>query len=449
MIDKNASGAPRIRDNWNYAWVVLAIGTLCEFGAVGMGRFGYGMLIPAMQASLGMSNTEAGALATANLIGYLAMSALGGALATRFGPRIVIGLGVLVSGLGMVLTGFAAGPLTAAVWRAVTGVGTGGVNVPTMGLVSAWFSHKRRGMAVGILLGGNAAALIVSGVLFPKILTDLGDNGWRMCWYLVGGLTLVTSIIGLTLLRNPFTRKGLILRREQSATDTTVAADKTTASGSPKEAITTDESGTAPSDKSTLNWKLVYRSGPVMHLGLVYLTYGFSYIIFITFFTKRLMADMDYTKEAAGALFMLLGWLSLICGGLWGWFSDRFGRKPAIIAVYLIQTTSIALLATTGSTVTVVLSAIMFGLSSWSVPAIMAATCADAVGPRMAPAALGLITLFFGVGQAVGPTVAGAMADASGNFDNAFWLAAAIGAIGTLGVLPLRRKSISAACREF
>jgi len=185
-----------------------------------------------------------------------------------------------------------------------------------------------------------------------------------------------------------------------------------------------------------------------MHLGLVYLTYGFSYIIFMTFFTKRLMSDMAYTKEAAGALFMLLGWLSLVCGGLWGWFSDRFGRKPAIISVYLIQTVSLALFATTGSTLAVVLSAVLFGLSSWSVPAIMAATCADAVGPRMAPAALGLITLFFGVGQAVGPTVAGAMADAAGNFNGAFWLAAAVGALGTLGSLPLRRKAMEAACDE-
>ncbi len=34
----------------DYAWLILAVGTLCEFGAVGLG-LGYGMLIPAMQAS--------------------------------------------------------------------------------------------------------------------------------------------------------------------------------------------------------------------------------------------------------------------------------------------------------------------------------------------------------------------------------------------------------------
>ena len=105
-----------------YAWVILAMGTLCLFGAVGMGRFAYGMVLPAMQEGLGMNNTQAGALATANLIGYLGMSAVGGALATRFGPRIVISVGMLVTGLGMVLTGLAAVPLTArcGAWRPVS-----------------------------------------------------------------------------------------------------------------------------------------------------------------------------------------------------------------------------------------------------------------------------------------------------------------------------------------
>ena len=56
------------------------------------------------------------------------------------------------------------------------------------------------------------------------------------------------------------------------------------------------------------------------------------------------------------------------------------------------------------------ISAILFGLSAWSIPAIMAAACGDALGPRLAPAALGFITLFFGIGQALGPAVAGAIA---------------------------------------
>src|SRR5512137_2801630 len=71
----------------NYCWVVLFAGTLAVFAALGLGRFGYTVVLPAMQTGLSMDNTQAGVMASMNLAGYLALSAVGGALAARFGPR--------------------------------------------------------------------------------------------------------------------------------------------------------------------------------------------------------------------------------------------------------------------------------------------------------------------------------------------------------------------------
>lgn len=416
-----------------YAWVILVMGTLCLFGAVGMGRFAYGMVLPAMQEGLGMNNTEAGALATANLVGYLAMSAIGGALATRYGPRVVISVGMLVTGLGMVLTGLAAVPLTAALWRVVTGLGGGAVNVPTMGLVPAWFDRSRRGLAVGVVLAGSSAGLIISGPVVPRLLAAFGDDGWRACWHIFGAVTLVLSVVGFALLRNRPAERALILGADEHDTP----ADGTGA-----------RSDGRGKQKVTLNWRRVYRSPAVLHLGAVYLAYGFSYIIFMTFFTKRLITDFEYTKQAAGNMFMLVGWLSLFCGVIWGAFSDRFGRKPALVAVYCVQATAFGLFALPASPATVTLSAVLFGLTAWSVPTIMAATCGDALGPRLAPAALGLITLFFGVGQALGPTVAGAIADAAGNFSTAFWLATGVAGLGAVGAALLRPADVGVGCGE-
>jgi MFS family permease len=423
--------------------VILAVGTLCVFGAVGMGRFGYGMLVPSMQLGLGMNNVDAGILATANLVGYLVMSVIGGALATRFGARIVISAGMLLAGIGMVLTGWAALWMTAAVWRLLTGLGTGAVNVPTMGLVSAWFSRERRGLAVGVVLAGQAAALIVAGFLFPWILSVQGDmNGWRLCWHLVGGLTIVLGVVAILFMRNGIGDSALIMGRERAVSVAGISAE---AMAGPTRGRDTARAGVA---EAGLNWRLVYRSGHVVHLGMVYLTYGFSYIIFMTFFTTRLVSDMSFTEGTAGRLFMLLGLLSVFSAGLWGWVSDRVGRKPVIIVILSMLTASLAVLALPGSTASVLLSTVLFGLSSWSVPVLMAATCADAVGPRMGPAALGLITLFFGVGQAVAPTVAGAMADAANGFSSAFWLAAGVMGLGTLGAVPLRRSWIEGASHK-
>ena len=72
-----------------------------------------------------MDNTQAGALATANLVGYLALAVIGWALAARYGPRLIISVALALAGVGMLLTGLANGFLSAAVCRAVVGVGSG------------------------------------------------------------------------------------------------------------------------------------------------------------------------------------------------------------------------------------------------------------------------------------------------------------------------------------
>ena len=61
---------------------------------------------------------------------------------------------------------------------------------------------------------------------------------------------------------------------------------------------------------------------------------------------------------------------------------------------------------------------------------------------RQAPAGLGFITLFFGLGQAVGPSVAGAMADAAKSVLPAIFLAAGVALLGAIGASLLRRKGL-------
>lgn len=403
---------------FHYAWIILIIGVFVVFGSLGLARFGYTLLLPDMQKALGMNNTQAGVLATANLIGYLALSVIGGALASRYGPRVVITAGLALAGVGMLFTGLASVIILAAIWRAVTGIGSGASNVPVMGLMPAWFAARRRGLAAGIAASGSSVALILIGPSVPRILSAYGENGWRICWFIFGGVTLLIAIVGLLILRNRPAEKGLRPLGAES---------EGTASGS---------------GSGGFKWGLVYRSASVWHLGLVYIAFGFSYIIYMTFFSKRLIAEGGYTQEAAGTLFMTMGWFSLLCGLIWGTVSDVIGRKGALIIVYLIHAVAFSMFALWPAPPGFTISAILFGLSAWSIPAIMAAACGDVLGPRLAPAALGFITLFFGVGQALGPFVAGAMADAFNSLAPAFLLAGGVALLGAIGASLLRPAKI-------
>jgi MFS family permease len=402
----------------HYGIVILVMATLVVFASLGLARFSYTMLLPPMQTGLGLDNTAAGALATANLVGYLLLSVLGGALASRHGPRAVIATGLAIAGGSMVLTGFAGGMLSAALWRGVTGVGSGASNVPVMGLLAAWFAPRRRGLAAGVGVSGSSFALILLGPTVPRLLSFFGETGWRWCWGILGGLTVALAAASLLIMRNH------------------------------PEDVGAHPFGARPGDPAPeprthpLRWGSVYRSWAVWHLGLVYVAFGFSYIIYMTFFVKYLIAEGSYTEASAGRLFMVMGWCSLVCGLIWGAVSDVIGRKWALVIVYAIHTTAFALFALAPNPLGFSVSAVLFGLTAWSIPAIMAATCGDLLGSRMAPAALGFITLFFGIGQAAAPSVAGALADASGSLASSFLLAAGVAVLGGAGAALLKPPEI-------
>ncbi len=343
----------------HYGWIVLAVGTLVVFGSLGLARFGYTMVLPDMQEGMGIDNAQTGALATANLIGYLALAVIGGVVAARYGPRVVIAAGLALAGGGMLLTGLATGFPDAAAWRVLTGIGSGASNVPVMGLLAAWFSTKRRGLASGIAVAGSALGLIFAGAVVPRILAAYGDDGWRTCWFIFGGVTLLLAVVGFVLLRNRPAELGL-------------------------KPLGMDDGDAVPDHKAEgLQWGRVYRSGTVWYLGLVYVAFGFSYIIYMTFFTKHLIAEGGYTQDRAGELFMAMGWVSLVCGLLWGTVSDVIGRRRALIIVYLIHAVAFSLFALWTTPAGFTLSAVLFGLSAWSIPAIMAAACGDVLGPRL------------------------------------------------------------------
>lgn len=399
----------RSSGRFHYGWLVMLVGALVTFGALGLARFGYSVVLKAMCVGLDMDKTQAGAVATVNLGGYLALAMIGGALASHYGPRVVIAAGLVLAGVGMLMTGLANSVAAAALGRLLTGIGSGASNVPVVSLMAAWFAPRRRGMAAGVVVAGSSVALIMIGPMAPKVLTVFGENGWRVCWFIFGTVTLIFAAIAGTLLRNRPSDKGLMPLGARAS--------------DPPVAVT--ESGP--------NWRTVFRSAVMWKMGLVYMANGFSYIIYMTFFSTALVEDGHYSQGAAGNTFMLMGWFSLFCGVLWGSLSDIIGRRRALIIVYLIHAASFSIFALFPNPAGFTISAVLFGLTAWSIPAIMGAACGDILGPRLAPAGLGFITLLFGIGQASGPSAAGALADAMGSLLPAMLLAGAVALVGAGG----------------
>ena len=104
----------------------------------------------------------------------------------------------------------------------------------------------------------------------------------------------------------------------------------------------------------------------------------------------------------------------------------------------LIQTVSYLIFGFVNSAPGFYVSAFLFSITAWSIPAIMTAICGDRFGARLAPAAFGLITFGFSIGQAIAPVLAGAIADATQSFTLAFILAGIVAFVGAGGAMFLR-----------
>lgn len=400
----------------HYAWIIAFTGTLVTILAHGFGRMSYSVILPSMKDGLFLNYTQIGLIGTGNFIGYLSLAIIGGFLAARFGVRRVVFVSLIIIGIALFLTGFSESFLFAFIMRLFAGAGNGSSYVPIMALPAAWFAAKNRGLATGIVSGGIGVGLFLSGVIIPPVITHFGHDGWRYAWFFMGITVFVLAFVCYAFLRNNPKEKGLSM----------YGGDEEQKGGV----------------KVTLfsAWKDIIREAEIWKLGCVYFMYGFSYIIYLTFFVAYLTKEIGISPSTSGMIFAVLGVFSIFCGVVWGSISDVLGRRYGSMLAYITLATSYLIFAFCKVEAGFYISAFIFGISAWSIPTIMAAAAGDAVGGRLAPAGLGFITLFFGIGQALGPAIAGWIKDATGTFTNAFILSAVVSFVGAAGSLILRKK---------
>lgn len=406
----------------HYAWIVAFAGTLVLFSAQGLGRMSYSVILPPMKEGLHLTYTQVGLIGTGNFVGYLLLALLGGFLAVRFGPRKTILVSMIVMGIALFLTGLSWSFSHAFLLRLITGMGNGGAVVPVMGLAAAWFAAKKRGLAAGILTVGTGLGLSAMGFLLPRVMAGFGGEGWRYAWFFLGGTVVILSFVCFALLRDHPREKGTSIYGSEHGGD--------------------DAPGTYSSETSFFStWGDVLRESEIWKLGSVYFMFGVSYIIYVTFFVAYLGSESGLAPQRAGEIFAILGVCSIPSGVMWGWISDILGRRHGLMLAYSVLAVSYLVFALWRSTAGFYVSAVVFGLCMSAIPAIMAAAAGDSVGGRLAPAALGLITLLFGIGQSIGPAVAGWIKDGTGTFSWAFILSAGVSLLGAAGSLMLKKKT--------
>lgn len=400
---------------FHYAYVVVILGLFTILSSQGFLRFGYAMMLPSMREDLGLTYTQTGALATANFAGYTIGALAIGYLVLRFGARYVIAVATLVIGVAVVLTGTARSFEMVLALQLIAGIAAVMALSPAMTLATAWFAPRLRGRAAGAMASGGPLGSVITGPLMPVLIIAFGASAWRYGWFLLGGAILLFGVLNWFFLRNRPADVGLL----------------------PFGATKVEEQ-----TKVLPDVRRAYTTPIIWYIGGLALLSTLQAVSFNTFFAVYLTQERAIDTQVVGALWAFAGVVGIISGFTWGGVSDRIGRKYALLAVYLIQGACFALFAVGGGWPVYAICAFLYGFTARANFTIMAAFCGDLLGPRLAAAAFSINNLFAGIGLALGPTLAGMIADATSSFTLAYWGSAIVAAVGALGTAMLRNRPI-------
>jgi len=356
-------------------------GMIAMAAAMGIGRFVYTPILPGMMEELHLSAANAGLIASANYLGYLAGAflAAGGWAHGRERPVMLGALAAntllaAVMGLTENLAAFLA-------IRFLAGVASAFVMVFLASIVFGHLAAARRNDLQALHFGGVGLGIAVSSAMMAIIVSR--GAGWTAGWFWSAALSaLAFAAVAAMIDRGP------------------------------------------PADGTAAREPRLPRSRALTKMILSYGLFGFGYVVTATFLVAIVR------QGGSGRVFEAVVWMAAGLSGfpsvwLWQRIAARTGVHAAYAAGCLVEAAGVAASVAVGGHAGPLLAAVLLGGTFIAVTALGLQE-----GRQLAPAAprrvFALMTASFGVGQILGPIVAGVLAERSGSFVAPSLLAALI-----------------------
>lgn len=360
----------------------------------GTSFWSFGLYIDPLEREFGWSRwAVAGGFSIALLVGSVASPLIGRGV-DRYGPRRVILLGaVLTAGSFLLLA------TTSALWQWFLYQSLAAIFrnmmffIPFQTLVSRWFDRKR-GLAVGILGTGFS----MGGFVVVPILQAVIDAVQWEGSFVVSAIVTVAVIAPISL---------LLIRNDPSDMGLRADGDMLAEGETPKPVVLT-----GLTDRQALRTPLFW----VIALALMMFFFGmFGW----TSHAVPYYESVGYSKWWAAQLLAIAAGSGIITRLVFGYIADRISRiEVAAMALCGCLTLSmIVLLATGGSVVGVVFFLMFWFVGSSGGPMIEPLLTARTFGIAYFASILGAIAIVSQSGQIVSPIIAGAIYDATGEYD--------------------------------
>ncbi len=136
---------------------------------------------------------------TSYLLAETIMTVVVGKLGDLFGRKLMFQLSVIVFGIGSFCAGFADSMVWLIVWRAVQGLGGGGLMVTSTALIADVVPLRERGKYQGVL-GSVFGVVTVAGPMLGGFFVD--HLSWRWAFYVNIPLVIVVLIVASSAMPN-------------------------------------------------------------------------------------------------------------------------------------------------------------------------------------------------------------------------------------------------------
>ncbi|MCV6609676.1 MAG: YbfB/YjiJ family MFS transporter [Amphritea sp.] len=371
---------------------VLGSGLLGLILTIGIARFCYTTLLPAMQLEAGLSDLAGGYLATVNYIGYMCGAVMAATISSLQIKDFLYRAGLIaaiVTTAGMALTDN--------IWlwaalRFVAGISSATGMLISAGLIMNWLMRHGHRSELGIHYAGAGLGIIVSGIAAEAMF---GYLDWREQWLAVGLLGIVVAIPAWRWLPRP-----------DSSHQTT--------------------SGQQLQDNPpSRRWFIL--------LSIMYFCAGYGYVIGATFLVA--IVEAVPSLQGQGQMVWIAVGLGLVPGAiLWDRVARQLGELNALLAAFVLQTIGIILPVMSDNFGLVLFSAFLFGGSFIGIVSLVLAM-AGRFYPTKPAKLMGKLTLMYGIAQIGAPAIAGIIADRGGSYADSLYIAAAVSVVGGIMIL--------------
>jgi OFA family oxalate/formate antiporter-like MFS transporter len=365
-------------------WWQLVFG-LVAMMSISSSQYAWALFVKPLQASLGSSLAAVQVTFSILIVLQTWLSPLQGFLIQKFGPRLLISAGAILTG-GSWVVAASVHDLTGLYlsYGVMGGLGTGIIYVGIVGLMVQCFPDKR-GLATGVVAAGYGFGAIMT--TFP-IATMIKDSGYEHALTVFG---FALGLIGLAVAQG--------LRRPISAQSASAAP----AAASPGKIYqATRDFGSREMLKTPVFW-LLFAMMTMMSTG------GLMVISQMGAFAKDFgVSDVLVFGMAALPLAMSIDrFTNGLTRPFFGWVSDHIGRENTMFIAFLLEAVAILMMLAfrDNALAFVLLSGVVF--FGWGeIFSLFPSTLTDTFGTRNATANYGFLYMAQGVGAILGAPVA-------------------------------------------